>query len=62
MRQVRNAGAARHSPPNALANCGLIANSIPTNDPIFADGISGGGVNNVHQKFDLGIFGAQVER
>ena len=44
---------------NNLANCGLIAGSIPTNDPIFADGITGGGVNSIHANLEnLGIFGA----
>ena len=35
-------------------------NSIPTNDPVFADGITGGGVNNIHANNaleGLGIFG-----
>jgi len=43
-----------------LANCGLIMNSIATNDPVFADGITGGGVNNIHANNaleGLGIFG-----
>ena len=46
----------------SLANCGLISGAIATNDSIFADGITGGGVNNIRAGGDMGIFGLQVER
>ena len=65
--QVRQIGQNNAARPQSgqvdLANCGLITGAIPTSDPIFADGITGGGVNNVHGRdIDLGIFGLQVER